>query len=262
MGNPNCGKTSLFNVASDSKEHVGNYSGVTVEAKQGVFKHNGYTFNIFDLPGTYSLTAYSPEERYVRKQIFEELPDVIINVVAASNLERNLYLTTQLIDMDMRMVIALNMYDELEKSGSKLDYQQLAKMLGTPIVPTVSKYSKGIEDLFDTVIQVYENKNPLVRHIHVNHGVELERAISKVKDTIKICDPATKQFSPRYLAIKLLENDPDIEKLLSKDQDYKQIIDVRNKVAGIIEQKYSEDVESAITDAKYRSEERRVGKEC
>ena len=251
VGNPNCGKTSLFNVASDSKEHVGNYSGVTVEAKQGVFKHNGYTFNIFDLPGTYSLTAYSPEERYVRKQIFEELPDVIINVVAASNLERNLYLTTQLIDMDMRMVIALNMYDELEKSGSKLDYQQLAKMLGTPIVPTVSKYSKGIEDLFDTVIQVYENKNPLVRHIHVNHGVELERAISKVKDTIKICDPATKQFSPRYLAIKLLENDPDIEKLLSKDQDYKQIIDVRNKVAGIIEQKYSEDVESAITDAKY-----------
>ncbi len=251
VGNPNCGKTSLFNVASDAKEHVGNYSGVTVEAKKGVFKYNGYTFNIFDLPGTYSLTAYSPEERYVRKQLFEELPDVIINVVAASNLERNLYLTTQLIDMDMRMVIALNMYDELQKSGAILDYKQLEVLLGTPIVPTVSKYSKGIDNLFDTVIQVYENKNPIVRHIHINHGPVVEKAIYKLKEAIKSSDLEMKQFSPRYLAIKLLERDAEIEKILSKNPDYPKWVELRDSLDNNVEKVYQEDIESVITDAKY-----------
>ena len=154
VGNPNCGKTSLFNCASGAHEHVGNYSGVTVDAKEGVFHQDGYTFKIVDLPGTYSLSAYTPEELYVRKHLNEEQPDVVINVVDASNLERNLYLTTQLIDMDERMVIALNMYDELERQGNKFDYESLGKMIGTPIIPTISKTGFGIDTLFKRVIQV------------------------------------------------------------------------------------------------------------
>ena len=128
VGNPNCGKTSLFNLASGAHEHVGNYSGVTVDAKEGYFDFEGYHFKIVDLPGTYSLSAYTPEEIYVRRHIIDETPDVIINVVDSSNLERNLYLTTQLIDMNVRMVIALNMYDELESSGKTLDYRLLSRL--------------------------------------------------------------------------------------------------------------------------------------
>ena len=139
VGNPNCGKTSLFNIVSGAHEHVGNYAGVTVGAKEGTMKYKGYQFNVVDLPGTYSLSAYSPEELYVMRYLREETPDVIVNVVVASNLERNFYLTSELIDMNRSMVIALNMYDELEKSKSVLEYEQLGKMLGVPLVPTKAK---------------------------------------------------------------------------------------------------------------------------
>ena len=156
VGNPNCGKTSLFNIASGAHEHVGNYSGVTVDAKEGFFDFQGYHFRIVDLPGTYSLSAYTPEELYVRKHIIEETPDVIINVVDSSNLERNFYLTTQLIDMNVRMVIALNMYDELEASGNKLDYTQLSQLIGVPMVPTVCRRGEGVDKLFHVIIGIYE----------------------------------------------------------------------------------------------------------
>jgi ferrous iron transport protein B len=169
VGNPNSGKTSLFNIASGTHERVGNYSGVTVDAKEGKFKYKDYSFHLVDLPGTYSLSTYTPEELYVRKQLTEEAPDLIINVVDASNLERNLYLTTQLIDMDVTVVIALNMYDELEKSGAAFDYEKLAGMIGYPIVPTVAKSGKGIDNLFDTLIEVYEGKNPVARHIQIDY---------------------------------------------------------------------------------------------
>ena len=171
VGNPNCGKTSLFNIASGSHEHVGNYSGVTVDAKEGTFEHGGYKFLLVDLPGTYSLSAYSPEELYVRKNLVEDMPDVVVNVVDASNLQRNLYLTTQLIDMNLRVVMALNMYDELQAKGDKLDIKQLGYLLGMPVVPTVSRTGKGIDELIDTVVQIYEKSDPhLARHIHINHG--------------------------------------------------------------------------------------------
>jgi ferrous iron transport protein B len=171
VGNPNCGKTSLFNMASGSHEHVGNYSGVTVDAKEGTFDHGGYHFVIVDLPGTYSLSAYSPEELYVRRNLIEEMPDVVVNVVDSSNLQRNLYLTTQLIDMNLRVVMALNMYDELAVKGDSLDIRQLGYLLGMPVVPTVSRTGKGLDDLFDTVVQIYENADPhIARHIHINHG--------------------------------------------------------------------------------------------
>ena len=156
VGNPNCGKTSLFNFASGAHERVGNYSGVTVDAKVGHAEFEGYEFNIVDLPGTYSLSAYSPEELYVRKQIIEHTPDVIINVIDASNLERNLYLTTQLIDMHLRMVCALNMFDETEKRGDNVDYAKLGELFGVPMIPTTFTTGRGVELLFHIIINMYE----------------------------------------------------------------------------------------------------------
>lgn len=159
VGNPNCGKTSMFNFASGAYEHVGNYSGVTVDAKEGVFTQDGYTFKIIDLPGTYSLSTYTPEELYVRKYLKENHPDIVVNVIDTSNLERNLYLTSKLIDMDTRMVIALNIYDELEKKGDRFDYVSLARMIGVPIIPTIGKTGFGIDSLLKKIIEVYEAKN-------------------------------------------------------------------------------------------------------
>lgn len=211
IGNPNCGKTSLFNVVSGAREHVGNYSGVTVDAKDGHFKYEGYSFNIVDLPGTYSLSCYSPEELYVRNYLRENTPDVIINVVDASNLNRNLYLTTELIDMDYPMVIALNMFDELEKSGATLDYENLGKMIGVPMVPVISKTGQGIHELLDRIIAVYENRDDTVRHVHVNLGADMEGAIRKIVDAIKARPARNQHFSPRYFAIKLIEGDHEIE---------------------------------------------------
>ena len=222
IGNPNCGKTSLFNIVSGAHEHVGNYAGVTVGAKKGFMNYKGYRFNIVDLPGTYSLSAYSPEELYVMRYLKEETPDVIINVVVASNLERNLYLTTELIDMNRSMVIALNMYDELEKNGISLEYDILGKMLGVPIVPTVASTGKGIDKLLDTVIQVYELSNPDTRHIHVKMRPEVEEAVRKLVDKIKKDESLPQTFSPRYLAIKFLEKDPEVVSILKSSPYYQE----------------------------------------
>lgn len=292
VGNPNCGKTSLFNIASGAHEHVGNYSGVTVDAKEGFFDFQGYHFRIVDLPGTYSLSAYTPEELYVRKHIIEETPDVIINVVDSSNLERNFYLTTQLIDMNVRMVIALNMYDELEASGNKLDYTQLSQLIGVPIVPTVCRRGEGVDKLFHVIIGIYEGGDFLsqkgeirseiledlrdwhktyvpdhefgshkeeedarprgyMRHIHINHGPELERSIEEVKKAISQNEDIRHKYSTRFLSIKLLENDREIENFISTLPNGKEIIAIRNKETLRIRKVMNEDSEQAITDAKY-----------
>ncbi|WP_075965026.1 ferrous iron transport protein B [Parabacteroides massiliensis] len=251
VGNPNCGKTSLFNFASGAHEHVGNYSGVTVDAKAGTFHQNGYTFKIVDLPGTYSLSAYTPEELYVRKHLSEEQPDVVINVVDASNLERNLYLTCQLIDMDERMVIALNMYDELERHGNKFDHNSLSKMIGTPIVPTISKTGFGIEELFNRVIKVYEEEDPVLRHIHINYGEVLEKAIYSVRQTLKQNGNVSKSLSKRYLAIKLLEGDPEVETFVKSLSGSEAVIQERDRNVAQIETLLKEDCETAFTNARY-----------
>lgn len=251
VGNPNCGKTSLFNFASGAHEHVGNYSGVTVDAKEGTFQQDGYTFKIVDLPGTYSLSAYTPEELYVRKHLNEEQPDVVINVVDASNLERNLYLTSQLIDMDERMVIALNMYDELERQGNKFDYESLARMIGTPIIPTVSKSGQGIEALFRRVIQVYEEQDPVIRHVHINYGESLERGIKTLKRLLSQRGEVPVSLSRRFLSIKLLERDREIEEVVRALPDGEQILKERDRVAQQIEDLLKEDCETALTDARY-----------
>ena len=286
VGNPNCGKTSLFNIASGAHEHVGNYSGVTVDAKAGFFSFQGYHFRIIDLPGTYSLSAYSPEEIYVRKHIIEETPDLIINVVDASNLERNLYLTTQLIDMNVKMVIALNMYDELEASGNHLDYEKLSELIGVPMVPTVGRTGQGIDKLFHVIIESYEGSDyvtknirkqvrnevlddmeawhkdvepeeqygsdhGIFRHIHVNHGPILEKAIEAIKKEIARNEAIRHKYSTRFLSIKLLENDRDIERVIAELPNGEEILATRNRVAESIAKTMNEDSEQAITDAKY-----------
>ena len=251
VGNPNCGKTSLFNHLSGGHEHVGNYSGVTVESKNGSFKYKGYRFTVTDLPGTYALSAYSPEELYVRKHIIEKDPDVIINVVAASNIERNLYLTTELIDISHSLVIALNMYDELEASGAKLDYDQLGKMLGVPAIPIVAKNGKGLEELLDTVINVYEGKDDRVRHIHINHSSVIEQEIKNISSEMKASDDLPKYFPPRYWAIKLLEHDKEVSKLLSQCKNHEKWEIMADKASKNVERLLNEDIETALTDEKY-----------
>ncbi len=251
IGNPNCGKTSLFNIASGAHEHVGNYSGVTVDAKRGHFAFGGYNFNIVDLPGTYSLDSYSPEELYVRRYLAEETPDIIVNVVVASNLERNLYLTSELIDMDRRMVIALNMYDELERSGDRLDYKLLGEMIGVPVVPTVSRTGRGLDKLFETIIAVYEDRHESVRHVHVNLGPVIEKGVTALKDMLKTDKTIPPQFSPRYLAIKLLEHDSETESVIKASKDFNNILSVRDKEEDTIEKSLNEDVPTAIASEKY-----------
>lgn len=294
VGNPNCGKTSLFNVASGSHEHVGNYSGVTVDAKEGHFDFQGYHFRLVDLPGTYSLSAYSPEELYVRKHIIDETPDVIINVVDAGNLERNLYLTAQLIDMNVRMVIALNMFDALQHSGNTLDYKKLGQLFGVPIVPTISRTGKGIDNLFHVIIGLYEGADFMgqkeeiqdeamreyrewhdkyvpdhkygsheeethefdgksyIRHIHINHGPELERSIDAVKEEICENENIRYKYSTRFLVIKLLENDKDIEqRVIATLPNGKEVMKIRDREAERIRLSMNEDSEQAIADAKY-----------
>ncbi len=294
VGNPNCGKTSLFNFASGAHERVGNYSGVTVDAKEGHAVFEGYEFNIVDLPGTYSLSAYSPEELYVRKQIIEKTPDVIINVIDASNLERNLYLTTQLIDMNLRMVCALNMYDETERRGDHIDYNRLGQLFGVPMIPTVFKTGRGVDLLFHIIINIYEgndfvdkdgNINPRVaaeiaewhkdyeqhhggnhsddyahgprpnksiyRPIHINHGQYVEAGIEKVKAELMKDTQVRHRYSTRYLAIKLLERDHDVEQIIRKLANAKEIFQVRDKAATRIKADTEDDSETAIMDAKY-----------
>lgn len=251
VGNPNCGKTSLFNIASGANEHVGNYSGVTVDIKKGHFNHCGYRINIVDLPGTYSLASYSPEELYVRQYLRDEVPDVIINVVVASNLERNLYLTTELIDMDRSMVIALNMYDELLRSGDKLDYKMLGEMIGVPVVPTVSRSGEGLDNLFDTVIKVYEGKHSDVRHVHVTLNKNLEAAIKAISAQIKTDPDVSRAVSPRYMAIKLLEGDSRIEAEVGKLPGGREILASRDAQVAALVKESDEDIATMIADEKY-----------
>ena len=252
VGNPNCGKTSLFNIASGSHEHVGNYSGVTVDAKEGHFKYKDYEITLVDLPGTYSLSAYSPEELYVRKNLLDAMPDVVVNVVDASNIERNLYLTTQLIDMNLRVVMALNMYDELQHKGDKLDTKQLGYLLGMPVCPTVSRDGQGIPELFDTVLKIYEQSDPyLARHIHINHGTELEKSIKRLQTVLYGNEDIRSQYSTRYLAIKYLETDKDVERVLADIPELKALQQARAEEETRIRELLDTSAESAIVDAKY-----------
>lgn len=251
VGNPNCGKTSFFNRATGLREKVGNYGGVTVDAKQGVFYHKGYTINLIDLPGTYSITEYTPEEIYVREYITKHHPDLVLNVVDASCLERNLFLTTQLIDMNIRVVMALNMYDELTREGATLDFHYLGHLLGIPVVPTTASKGIGITEVLDKIIEVFEDHAKEARHVHIHYGQEIEDAISRIKLEIAPNKGVTDEFAPRYIAIKLLEDDRIMKDQLSSVPNYEQIIGVTQKEIQQLEKSYKEDTRTIITNAKY-----------
>lgn len=251
VGNPNSGKTTIFNTASGAREHVGNYSGVTVGAKQGSFTYKAYNFVFTDLPGTYSLSAFTPEELFVRHHIIEEHPDIVLNVVVASNLERNLYLTSQLIDMDLRVVVALNMYDELEKNKIQFDHHQMGNLLGIPFVPTVGSRGEGMHKLFDELIKVYEGKHPTIKHIHINYGQDIEPAIEQIQTVIKESPKLANSMSPRFLSVKLLEKDKDAEKIIEVSPHCERIKAKVKQGIEQIENNLLEDAETAIIDAKY-----------
>lgn len=250
-GNPNCGKTTLFNRVTNSKEHVGNYSGVTVDAKIATFRQNGYTFELVDLPGTYSLTTFSPEELFARDYIIGQTPDIILNVIDSSNLERNMFLTTQLIDMDIKVVVALNMYDDLIAGGAKLDAQKLGNLIGIPIIPTSASKGTGLEALFDEIIEVYEDRNPVVRHIHINYGEELERSIEMIRKEIRKDKPISARLSSRYLAIRLLDKDPDALKILETSSNFAQIHEIVNAEIVRLRSRLNDESSHLITDAKF-----------
>lgn len=254
VGNPNCGKTSLFNFASGAHERVGNYSGVTVDAKVGYAEQDGYRFNLVDLPGTYSLSAYSPEELYVRQQLTDKTPDIVINVIDTSNLERNLYLTTQLIDMNIPMVCALNMFDETEKRGDNINEAQLSKLFGTPMIPTSFVSGRGVKELFQKVIDVYEDHESAFsgyRHIHINHGHEIEHGIKDIQEHLKQYPDIRLRYSTRYLAIKLLEHDKHVEDFIKTLNDATEILKHRNEAEAHVKEETGNDSETAIMDAKY-----------
>ena len=253
IGNPNSGKTTLFNYASGSKEKVANYAGVTIDSKEAKYEQAGYTFSLVDLPGTYSLKSYSPEEIYLRNYIFSNKPDIVINIVDASNLERNLYLTTQLIDMGVQVIIALNMYDELIRKGDSLNCNVLGKLLGIPVIPVVSTRGKGIGKLFNKIIEVYENREPTVRHVHINYGTEIENAVCAVQSKIKIDENRsfTNIVSARYLSLELLAGDIEFSKKIQGCVNSEEIIETAQKESGKLEKLFADNVDSIITDRRY-----------
>lgn len=251
VGNPNSGKTTLFNRVSRSREHVGNYAGVTVDSKQATFNHRGYTFRITDLPGTYSLSDYSSEERYVREHILNEKPDVVVNVVDANNLERNLYLTSQLIDMDVTVVLALNMYDDLKARKDTLDIGLLSRLLGIRVVPTISHRGKGVYRLLNHVIRVFEGEDPDIRHIHINYGEEIEESVSKLQEMIRQNPSLTDHYSSRFLSLKLLEHDDNCAHILSESKNFHEIKEKAEEESHKLESLFKEDSETLVTDARY-----------
>ncbi len=251
VGNPNCGKTTLFNRLSRSREHVGNYAGVTVGSKEAVFQYRGYTIRITDLPGTYSLSDYSPEEKFVREHILHRQPDVVVNVVDANHLERNLYLTSQLLDMDITMVLALNMYDDLLKRNDSLDMGLLSRLLGVRVVPTISHRGKGIYRLFNHVIRVFEERDPAIRHIHISYGEELEQSISRLQELIRKNRELSDRYSTRFIALKLLEEDDNSVHLIAGAGNFPEIQNVAREEVYRLRSLYKEEPESLLTDARY-----------
>lgn len=251
VGNPNAGKTTLYNAMTGKQEHVGNYSGVTIDAKQATAYYNGYELSITDLPGTYSLSPNSPDEIFVREHLLKQHPDIVVNVIDASNLERNLYLTCQLIDMDIQMVLALNMFDELAKKDEQFDYGQFGAMIGVPMVPTVGSKRKGVDELLAKIVDVYENKDPKVRHIHINYGIELEQSINHIQREIWKAKNYVREFSSRYLAIHLIEQDSHTLNQIDTYDNSEEIKSVAKAECVRLETLCKDDTQTLVTEARY-----------
>jgi len=253
VGNPNCGKTSVFNYASKSREKVANYSGVTVSMKEASFYMDGYHLRLVDLPGTYSLSAHSPEEEYVREYLMKKNPDIVLNVLDSTKLERNLYLTTQLIDMNVPVVVALNMYDEFRNQKDYLKYDKLGNMLGIPFVPTIAKKGRGISALFKKIIQVIEQKEESVRQVNIPYNVEIERAINSLQDQLQKMPAAeinVVRYS-RYYAVKLLEGDFTVLDNFSEEKSKMELEEKARTSIAYIDNLFTESTSDLITDDKY-----------
>ncbi|MBN1495120.1 MAG: ferrous iron transport protein B [Spirochaetes bacterium] len=252
VGNPNSGKTTIFNRLSGLQERVGNYGGVTIEAKEARFIRSGHIFHVTDLPGTYSITAYSPEELFVRKHIIENSPDVIVNIIDAANLERNLYLTAQLIEMGLKVVVALNMYDELEKKNDFFDYETLGKLLGIPFIPTIGHADVGFDALFEAIIAVHQNRNEITRTININYGSDMEKAITAIQNALADSGLPESAGPPRYSAVKLLEKDGAMEEHFTRlgPAGCNLAALVRKQIEEL-ESALKEDTETFLADARY-----------
>lgn len=250
VGNPNSGKTSLFNKIVGANQKVGNFSGVTVEKYEGTIIHNQYELKIIDLPGTYSLTTYSPEEIVTRKYILDESPDVVINVVDATNLERNLYLTTQLIDVEANILVALNMYDEVEEQGTKIDFEQIEELLGTHFIPTSALTGFGIDDLLNHIVELFENKISIKRH-KLSFSPLIERYIEKLIKIISSDKELSEKYSARWIAIKLLVNDKDVYKLVREFPVWIKVNHVLTEALSFTEKKYDSDTELMLKEERH-----------
>ncbi len=250
-GNPNAGKTTIFNQLTGARQKVGNWSGVTVEKKEGSLTHKGYDITVVDLPGIYSLTAYSIEEVVARNYILEEHPDVVVDILDASNLERNLYLAVQLIELNIPLVFAMNMVDVAKARGIIIDYQQLSRLLGVPLVQTVGTRGEGIDRLVDTVIDVAKGKHPTSRHIHINYGKEIEEEILKIRQKIKEDPELHKAYYPRWFALKLLEKDRLVEERARRSPKGHEIMDQVERSRNRIQSILGDDPETVIAEARY-----------
>ncbi len=251
VGNPNCGKTTLFNYATGKHEKVGNYGGVTIDLKTAHISRFGYNFEITDLPGTYSISEYTPEELYVRKHLTRSMPDVVINVIDSSNLKRNLYLTTQLIDMNVKVVGVLNMYDELQKSGAEFNYEELGHLIGIPFIPAVASKGAGINELLQKIIEVYEEQEPTARHIHINYGNKINESIEVINEKLRNHSQISDLFHRHFVAVKLLENDKSFIADLSSFKDVDEILETANLQRQKLENHFGDSSETIIADAKY-----------
>jgi ferrous iron transport protein B len=250
-GNPNSGKTTIFNSLTGGHQKVGNWPGVTVEKKEGTATHNNYTIRVVDLPGTYSLTAYSQEEIIARNFIIEEKPDLVVDVIDASNLERNLYLASQLIDLGVKLVFALNMVDLAQSRGQLIDHRQLAVLMGVPIIPTVGTKGKGIKDLLEAIVRVAEDKASVTRHIHIDYGRELEEEITKVQGTILSARSSMDEHHARWMGIKLLENDEEVIKEIAKRPRKKAILGQLQRSTIHLKKILGDDPETLVADRRY-----------
>jgi ferrous iron transport protein B len=245
-GNPNSGKTTLFNALTGSHQHVGNYPGVTVEKKTGQRIYRNYRITFVDLPGAYSLSTYSLEERIARDFLILEKPDVVIDVIDTSNLERNLYLTTQIIELGVTLVLAMNMSDEVEKQGSEINFKLLSELIDTPAINTVASRDKGIDELLDATIHAFEN--PPSKNVKINYGIEMEEAISLLEKDLVEIEILASRFPLRWSAIKLLEQDSEIIKLIGEDHP---LINKSNELRAKIEKRFGDDPELISADRRY-----------
>jgi small GTP-binding protein len=216
-GNPNSGKTTVFNNLTGARQHVGNWPGVTVEKKEGTCRYQGYTIKVVDLPGVYSLTAYSLDEVIARNFVVEEKPGVVVDVVDASNLERNLYLAVQLLEMGAPLIIALNMMDQAESRGYQIDVSQLSHLLGVPVVPMEANRSSGIQELLQEIVKMADGEVQ-TRDFRLDYGREVEGEIAKMQELISRDEELSRKYSLRWLAIKLLEGDEEVVKRLGMKQ--------------------------------------------